>query len=372
MASQKNVSSGYFIHAVAGTLNQLSAITILENLHLENERQYSLLEVAVMNDHLDQIPRIALTQENMTRRGTRDGTTPLYKALYSGTKNGALVAHLLTLENVTAAQRRGRTILHEHTKFIPKELLTAETISIEDDEKNTPIHTQIGSWPINLLTQERISKKNTNGDTPLHAAAKNGELHKIPTKLLTKANMLMPNSTGQTPLHFACMADDNIQTPPTSLPKSNEPYYIPFHLFGPEDMLAIDMRGNTILHCLAITNNIWRAPTRLLSKENLTQLNAKHVTPLHTIAEFFDIESIPMELLTEQALTIQDRNTTTVLDRLSAYGKLDQLLGIKLSESCRALVGDEWFDKNADYIKQIDQTREALENPEIETSIDLF
>jgi len=76
---------------------------------------------------------------------------------------------------------------------------------------------------------------------------------------------------------------------------------------------------------------------------------------IHGLARHRQLQYLPRRLLTEENLIIRDFSNETVLDVACYYANYpDQLLGIPLSESCRAIVGNEWWLKNQKYIQDTD------------------
>lgn len=202
----------------------------------------------------------------------------------------------------------------------------------------------------------------TGGRTPAHRAAMIGNLSQLPPKLLNTRVLLAKDANGVTPLHLA--AGDTARYIVTA----GNIGEIPIHLLTEENLLMADVDGETVMHCAARAGNLHLLPAALLNSNTLLIADGNGCTPLHDAAEMGELNCLPPYILTEENLLIS-AGQITPLEHAREFEHLDALLGIELSERCRKIVGDEWFELNLEVIR----TRQVtLERDNDAAEVELF
>lgn len=115
-----------------------------------------------------------------------------------------------------------------------------------------------------------------------------------------------------------------------------------------------DTLGRTPLHWAAKYRRLQKVPVEHLTPANLSVPDKEYgMTPLHWVTRRGQLNVVPTTGLTVENLTTTDSWGNSPLLWAWTFGQLDYLLGIELPEKVRAIVGNEWFDKNLLFIKSI-------------------
>lgn len=164
------------------------------------------------------------------------GTVDLFidKNILMPTKDGDSVLHLAAV--------------YSHLDQVPRELLTKKNVRLKNNAGDTPLHLAFALQTLphphtiktgpelleHVLTDESMCQKNMFGETPMHVAARSGKIEFVPLHLLTEKSLLIPNSQGRTALHMAA-ASGNL-------------HRVPAEVLTVENLLIGDEYGNTPLH----------------------------------------------------------------------------------------------------------------------------
>jgi len=109
--------------------------------------------------------------------------------------------------------------------------------------------------------------------------------------------------------------------------------------------------GDTPLHYAAHYGYLNEIPVELLTNQNLATRNHSNSTPMHDAA-FNGFAGVPKTAFTEAMLMMRETNGRTPLFYACEAELLDSLLGIEFSPAIIIEVGEEWFEKNQQVVKQ--------------------
>ena len=241
---------------------------------------------------------------------------------------------------------------------IPKALLTITEMTKKGVTGNTACHCAAMQGHISDIPnlEQCLDAKNRDGNSVLDVIVWQRHLDKVPKSLLTKQNMLKESqSTGTTPLHQAC--------------KRHILSQVPKELITQHAMLTYDKLGTCPL-VLAITyDQIDQVPKEILTSENIMYRSWRGVTNIYLIAELGMLPSIPRHLLTEENL-LDNRHSPAALATHFKYfpDEADKLLGLRITERSKPFVGEDWYNKNQEYVRHQD----ALNLNTQEYEIDIF
>jgi len=185
----------------------------------------------------------------------------------------------------------------------------------------------------------------------LHLIAKEGYLKYTPKELVTFKNLMAENSDGATVFDLAWEAKPS-QLLGVKLPKTyrsrvgNEWWTInEMFLTCVTEHFESNLPHSDILRCAANHGFLFAVRDEFLMKELFLETHPKKDTALQTAAIANHMDQVPKEFLTEKNLMRKHRSRTT-LSLAYEHGTLDQLLGLKLSERCKPIVGNKWWVKN--------------------------
>ena len=161
---------------------------------------------------------------------------------------------------------------------------------------------------------------------------------------------------GGTPLHQACWSG-----------RLDE---IPARIFTDIYLMAKDPLGCTPLHYAARCGHLDKLPSSALLGRYMLQVdNDRGETPLHLAAKNGHFNQVPAELITENNLLLKNIFGQTVLHYLVKFNDADRVLGIKLPNKTRKIVGEAWWSKNQEIMKN---RLELVDVPDPDAGIDLF
>lgn len=270
--------------AIHGHLKIIPAEILADNLMLEDGDGYSVLAKACSHGHLDQIPDNLLTQENMTKLITYEGS-----AVEGWSPLG------LAVQNAADAIPK---------RFLTKENLLKEVGKVDVTKKGRPCgttcyHTAASSGVIKLLPldAEVLKTRNTDKDTVLHVAAECGTLDQIPYELLTEESMTLLGADDETPIHTAAMMSHLEQ--------------VPHAVMNEKTLTMLDTEGCSVIF-RAAAGGIKHIPKDLLSLKNLTQ-QSKLGTPIYRAASTGFLADIPGKFLTLETLSMDCFQDTPAL-----------------------------------------------------------
>jgi len=162
--------------ARTGQLNLVPSNILAENLQLRNVEDFSVLDIAASNGHLEQIPAALLTTANMTCfvGSTLNDPDVMISPIQRGIAN--FLSHF----------KRNR----ENTRVLPKQFR-----KYEHPTKQTPMHYaarhgHLDQLPKEVLTVENMLVDDIDNWTPLHKAAAFGHLDQVPVEILTNPQAL--------------------------------------------------------------------------------------------------------------------------------------------------------------------------------------
>lgn len=160
-----------------------------------------------------------------------------------------------------------------------------------------------------------------DGWTPLHAAARDGNLHKIPEAILTEEVLLTPI-----------------------------------------------LNGITALHTAAWHSHLDQIPKELLTEQMLLTPHKEGWTPLHYAVWKADFSHIPKEVLTEKNLLVPTNDGQTSLDMAAGNGHLDQIpIELRLS-TLKDLLEQEHINKKSR--KWIEREIQSRRKEEVKKSLE--
>jgi len=122
---------------------------------------------------------------------------------------------------------------------------------------------------------------------------------------------------------------------------------LPKELFTVENMSIRDGWGMTPIHKAIEFELFHRIPSWVVTVESMLVKDNEGLTPLHDAAIYGVLNCIPKSLLTTEYLLMENNEGTSALHFAAANSHLDQVpLGLKLPESVRELVGEDWWARN--------------------------
>jgi len=185
------------------------------------------------------------------------------------------------------------------------------------------------SYASALLTDAFLEKRSKYCETSLLAiAAEYGVLNQVPVALLTEKNLLRePNTV----LHLAALNGSLAQIPVEITRK---------HL------MRENLAGETVLHFCAWSGNFKQVPDDMLTYENLTKPS----------------------MVSGFILGVKAAHLNFPLGYAVMTERMDGLLGFDFPDSARAIVGEDWWEKNERVKLQISE----LGSTEEDAQVDLF
>jgi len=208
----------------------------------------------------------------------------------------------------------------------------------------------------------------------LHALALAGNLPLMPIKLLTLTNLMVTNSAGKTVFDLACDLNPN-QLIGVKLPNSYK--LILGDRWWEKNKASLScvptpsvtvLPRSEVLRRAAFYGFLFAVKQRYLIERLFLAPHPKKATPLQAAAVAGYLDQVPEEVLTEKNLMLINGNKTA-LGLAYENGNLDQLLGVKLSQGCKPIVGNEWWMKNQ---KQLTAKASLGIAPAKEHEIELF
>ncbi len=191
----------------------------------------------------------------------------------------------------------------------------------------------------------------TSKNSLLHLIAKEGYLKFTPKKLVTFKNLMVKNADGATAFDLAWESNPN-QLLGVELP-NNYRFRVGRQWWTLNEMFLTcvtegfesKLHDSDILRRAADHGFLFAVRDEFLREELFLETHPKKSTALQNAAVAGDMNQVPKEFLTEENLMRKHRNRTT-LSLAYEHGTLDQLLGIKLSQRCKPIVGNAWWEKN--------------------------
>lgn len=291
----------------------------------------------------------------------------LYSTLCAISKDGNFEG--LTAAELTAfivlRDRGGLTFLHVAAQYctlaaLPAGLLTKNALLMQDNVGDTPFIFAARFGSLNQIPEKFFTTENLinehSGLSVLHCAAKYKTLDQIPACAFSHVALRNFDRHGQTVFHIAAEHGNVNQLPPTFVTAANMSYY--------------GECGESPLHIAAYSAELNAIPRQLLTPSMLAKVTGEGKTVYHLAAERDCINHIPKKSLETPYILQNDNYMRTPLHYVVSGGCLDQLLGVKLPKSARAIVGNDWWNKNLDFEKL--KLGLAAIKPNAVTEIELF
>jgi len=186
------------------------------------------------------------------------------------------------------------------------------------------------------------------GYTAHHIAAWTGTLHRLPKKELTLENLTAKSKSGYTPLRFAA--------------ENKYLNQIPTEILLEENLIP----GTTILHWAAKYGYLSQLPKEIFTRKALRSEDRNGETPFHMAAWTGHLKQFPRELLTPENLLYKGSAIPAPLQLITTH--IDDLLGIDFcgNQEVREMVGEDWWHKNIQVIKAMEELSKPYRKVEIE------
>jgi len=224
---------------------------------------------------------------------------------------------------------------------------------------------RLHSFPLAVLTQKRLRSQDTSGNSIFHTASAYGHFNQLPKNLLTLENMLLTNNSGDTVLHIVSMEEESIK-------------HVPKEILTEQALMTKNNSGSTVFHEIAFNGLLNLIPEELLHTNSWTNEVDMFKTDgcgnnvLHLAAQHAQLDKLPKRALNEKFLMRKDAYGETAFYHAMENNSLDQLLGIEFSTKVQKIVGDTWFQKNAEFCKHNQKALNSLLENTTTNDIDLF
>jgi len=140
-------------------------------------------------------------------------------------------------------------------------------------------------------------------------------------------------------------------------------------LLTEKNLLVTGPKNWTAMHWAAQQTLLEFIPKTSLTFKTIMAADTRGWTPMHIMATHGALELVPKNILTEDNLLVEDKDQITPLACATLHGFLDDLLGVELSEKCRDVVGNEWYEKN---LKITKHKKDTLTLETDATDIEIF
>jgi len=339
--------------ARAGMLNKVNWDILTESDILRYDLNGNTpLQVAVSHGFLEQIP-LDILRKYITR--------PLSKISVMGSGSTTLM----------------HTIANYGFSNLPADLLTVENLAIRDEDGCSPLSVaaitgSVRQIPKGLLGENLLEKSN-QGVMPLHNMVRHGSIDCVPASILTVENLKIADSRSVNSIHRAAYAGNL-----ALLPKGSS---------NLENLLLRDINGMNCLHMAAVGGKLteipWGCVTDAAARLSTAGSAPDYVggfTLFHHAASRGYLDQIPTDFLTWSNLLIghQVRHfglpitsleiANTALALAKNKGHLDQLLGVEFPQTCKFVIGTDWWAKNERLISE----RKSLGSLDGPQELDLF
>ena len=214
---------------------------------------------------------------------------------------------------------------------------------------------------LNGLSKSEWLLRSSEGVTPLNFAIASKLTNLIPDDLLTEENMLLKSNNGCTPIAYAALTGTLNTLPEAVITERTLTYNAGMalkyaaqngHLDQvPVKYLTAKLLVGGALHVAVSNGHLDQIPVEVLTQEVWCAKGSGGATVLHAAIESRNIAKVPITILTSENLLIADDYGKTALHRLSRLNQLDSILGVELAESCKTIVGKDWYEKNLLFIE---------------------
>ena len=181
-------------------------------------------------------------------------------------------------------------------------------------------------------------------------------MSQVPTESITIEALSAQDEYGATPLHI--------------LANKRKLNLVPTNLLTEEVLLITTKNGWNVLHVAALSGNLDQIPKHVLTLENLMTKNNVGCSVLRKAASCSYFHQIPKDILTPECLFDSTKFGSTVLELLVKNNTLDLLLGIRMLDEAKPIVGEAWWELNTRALEEL-QRATPTTLKDIQNTIDL-
>jgi len=218
--------------------------------------------------------------------------------------------------------------------------------------------------------REALLAANSGGTTELHWALRYDTKVVIPAGVLTKDMLLISDTFGRRPIDFAARYRKldriprellDIEVLASSKGAKKGPDYWELSRSSGLRPLAI--------HTAAEYGSLYQIEPQLLIETLLIPTDNSNdfckYTGLHYAADNGHFCQVPRQLITSENLLLETEDHKTVLHILAKRHSLNEILGTELPDTCKPIVGNDWWETNSQILKSKENLAE-LDSQEVE------
>ena len=192
-------------------------------------------------------------------------------------------------------------------------------------------------------------------NTLLHLVVKGGGLKFTPKELLTFQNLTVKNADGVTAFDLAWENNPQqllgIKLPDNYRSRVGDQWWTLNEMFITcvTESFASALPDSEIVRIAAYYGFIFALRDEYLKEDLFITPHPDRAMAIQEAAVAGHLDQVPKKFLTEKNLMLV-HETRAALSLAYDCGNLDQLLGIELSQRCKPIVGNEWWERNQNFL----------------------